>query len=90
MLPLNYAMLDYFVCHDEACVDDVMADLAAEYASFAAFARPRMQEALMTAHKNGLIDEARFDLDAEGELRVYYRASAEQRKVIGAYLGRSH
>lgn len=40
MLPLNYAMLDYFVCHDEAC--------------------------------------------------VYYRASAEQRKVIGAYLGRSH
>ena len=56
MLPLNYAMLDYFVCHDEACVDDVMADLAAEYASFAAFARPRMQEALMTAHKNGLID----------------------------------
>lgn len=90
MLPLNYAMLDYFVCHDEACVDDVMADLAAEYASFVAFARPRMQEALMTAHKNGLIDETRFDLNAEGELRVYYRASAEQRKVIGAYLSRSH
>lgn len=41
MLPLNYAMLDYY-------------------------------------------------LNAEGELRVYYRASAEQRKVIGAYLGRSH
>ena len=87
MLPLNYAMLKYFTCHDEACVDDVMAELAPEYASFAAFTKPRMQEALMTAHKNGLIDEISFDLDAEGELRVFYRADGAQRRTINAYLG---
>ena len=86
MLPLNYAMLDYFVCHDEACVDDVMADLAAEYASFAAFARPRMQEALMTAEKNGLIGESRVDLDKNGDLRVFYSATPEQRDTINSYI----
>lgn len=87
MLPLNYAMLKYFTRHGEACVDDVMAELAPEYASFAAFTRPRMQEALMTAHKNGLIDEARYDLDDDDELRVFYRADRAQQRTINAYLG---
>lgn len=87
MLPLNYAMLKYFTRHGEACVDDVMAELAPEYASFAAFAKPRMQEALMTAHKNGLIDEARYDLDDNDELRVFYRADRAQQRTINAYLG---
>ena len=61
--------------------------LAGEYASFSAFTKPRVQEALMTAEKNGLITESRFDLDVEGELRVFYCASLEQRKTISAYLG---
>ena len=61
--------------------------LAGEYASFSAFTKPRVQEALMRAEKNGLITESRLDLDAEGELRVFYCASLEQRKVISAYLG---
>lgn len=87
MLSLNYAMLKYFTCHDEACVDDVMVELAPEYASFAAFTKPRMQEALMTAHKNGLINEVRYDLDAEDELRVFYRADRAQQRTINAYLG---
>ena len=51
------------------------------------FTKPRMQEALMTARRNGLIDEVRFDLDAEDELRVFYRADSAQRRTISAYLG---
>ena len=31
--------------------------------------------------------ERRLDLYAEGELRVFYCTSLEQRKVISAYLG---
>lgn len=87
MLPLNYAMLRHLICCDEACADDIMTALAGEYASFSAFTKPHVQEALMTAEKNGLITERRLDLDAEGELRVFYCASLEQRKVISAYLG---
>ncbi len=72
MLPLNYAMLRHLICCDEACADDIMTALAGEYASFSAFTKPRVQEALMTAEKNGLITESHLDLDAEGELRVFY------------------
>ena len=77
VLPLNYAMLKYFTCHDEAC---------AEYSSFTAFTKPKMQEALMTAEKNGLISESRFDLDGAGEVRVYYSADQEQRDTINSYI----
>ena len=86
MRPLNYAMLKYFTTVDEASVDDVTKDLEADYSTFTAFKRERMQEALMTAEKNGLISETRVDLDDNGDLRVFYGADAEQRDTINSYI----
>lgn len=86
MRPLNYAMLKYFTTVDEASVDDVMEDLKADYSTFTAFKRDRMQEALMNAEKNGLISETRVDLDDNGDLRVFYGADAEQRDTINSYI----
>ena len=86
MRPLNYAMLKYFTTAGEACVDDVMTALKGDYSSFSAFKRDKMQEALMTAEKNGLIGESRVDLDDNGELRVFYSANAEQRDTINSYI----
>lgn len=86
MRPLNYAMLKYFTTVDEASVDDVMEDLKADYSTFTAFKRDRIQEALMTAEKNGLISETRVDLDDNGDLRVFYGADAEQRDTINSYI----
>ena len=86
MRPLNYAMLKYFTTVDEASVDDVMKDREADYSTFTAFKRERMQEALMTAEKNGLISETRVDLDDNGDLRVFYGADAEQRDTINSYI----
>ena len=40
----------------------------------------------MTAEKNGLIEEARFDLDDAGEVRIYYRATPEQKQSINSYI----
>lgn len=86
MRPLNYATLKYFTTVDEASVDDVMENLKADYSTFTAFKRDRMQEALMTAEKNGLISETRVDLDDNGDLRVFYGADAEQRDTINSYI----
>lgn len=86
MRPLNYAMLKYFTTVDEASVDDVMEGLKADYSTFTAFKRDRMQEALMTAEKNGLISETRVDLDDNGDLRVFYGADAEQHDTINSYI----
>ena len=86
MRPLNYAMLKYFTTEGEACVDDVMTALKGDYSSFSAFKRDKMQEALMTAEKNGLIAESRVDLDSNGDLRVFYSATPEQRDTINSYI----
>lgn len=84
--PLNYAILKHFTTVDEACADDVLEALEGEYSGFAAFTKDKVQEALMTAEKNALIEESRFDLDPAGDLRVYYRATDEQRKTIDSYI----
>lgn len=84
--PLNYAMLTYFTTVDEASVDDVMEALKAEYAGRRAFNRDAMISALMTAEKNGLIEESRIDLDSHDDLLVYYRATEEQKQSINSYI----
>ena len=84
--PLNYAMLTYFTTVDEASVDDVMEALKAEYAGRRAFTRDAMISALMTAEKNGLIEESRVDLDSHDDLLVYYRATEEQKQSINSYI----
>lgn len=84
--PLNYEMLKYFTKVDEASVDEVMDALKADYSHHRAFNKKAMVEALMTAEKNGLITESRFDLDPKGEVRVYYSADDDQKQQINSYI----
>lgn len=85
-LPLNYAMLKYFTTVDEASVEEVMDALKGTYASHRAFTRDGMTDSIMTAEKNGLLEEARTTLDAHGDLLIYYRATAEQKQTINSYI----
>ena len=82
MMPLNYAILMHFTEVERASADDVIAALAPQYGRFRGLRKPAVVEALMTAEKNGLLEEAGYDLDAAGELRVYYCANAESRAAI--------
>lgn len=84
--PLNFEMLKYFTTVDEASVDEVMDALKANYSNHRAFNKKSMVEALMTAEKNGLIAESRFDLDPKGDVRIYYSADADQRQQINSYI----
>lgn len=86
MKPLNYAVLKYFTTVEEACADDVMAALKSEYGHFKAFNKEAMISAIMTAEANGLLEETRFDMDANSELRVYYRAHEEGAATINKYI----
>ena len=86
MKPLNYAILKYFTKVNEACADDVMNALKADYSHFKAFKKGAMISAIMTAEANGLLEETRFDMDANNELRVYYRASEEGAQTINHYI----
>ena len=86
MAPLNYAILKLFTKVEEACADCVIDALKGQYGSYKAFKKPAIIEALMTAEANGLIEETRFDLDDNNELRVYYRAHEEGAATINKYI----
>lgn len=84
--PLNYAILKYFTKIKDACADDVINALKAEYGNYRALSKKAVINALMTAEANGLIEETRFDLDSNGELRVYYHAHKEGAETINKYI----
>ena len=86
MKPLNYAILKYFTKFSEACADDVIKSLKGQYGSFKALNKKAVINALLTAEANGLIEETRFDLDNNNELRVYYHAHAEGAETINKYI----
>ena len=88
MLPFNYAILKLFLTVEEADADMVMETLADEYRKSRQFRKSTVIEALMTAEANGLLAETRFDLDAEQQLRVYYRVTEEGRTMIERYIGK--
>ena len=86
MRPLYYAMLKWMTTVNEACVADAIDALKGEYGSFK-MCRPKpMQEALMTAEKNGLLEEYSFDLDANNDLRVYYKVTDYGKQMINDYI----
>ena len=86
MKPLYYAMLKWMTTVNEACVADAIDALKGEYGSFK-MCRPKpMQEALMTAEKNGLLEESSFDMDEHNELRVYYKVIEYGKQMINDYI----
>ncbi|WP_138204248.1 hypothetical protein [Haloimpatiens lingqiaonensis] len=86
MKPLNYAILKYFTKVEEACADDVIEALKGEYGNFKALKKNAVITALMTAEANGLLEEKRFELDENNELRVYYHAHEDGAATINKYI----
>jgi len=86
MKPLNYAILKHFTKVKEACAEDVIEALKGEYGNFKALKRPAVIEAIMTAEANGLLEETRYEMGDDGELRVYYHAHAEGAATINNYI----
>lgn len=86
MMPLNYAILKYFTKVEEACAEDVINALKDTYGNFKALNKKDVITALMTAEANGLIEETRFELDKNNELKVYYHAHEEGAATINKYI----
>jgi DNA-binding PadR family transcriptional regulator len=86
MLPLNYALLKLFEDGSEHSAASAMAALSGEYGRFRAFKLAAVVEALMSAEKNGVLEESRCELDDAGSLQVYYAASAYGQGMIRRYI----
>ena len=85
-LPLDCAVLKYFTTVEEASVVEVMEALKDEYSDYRPFTRKGVSEVLMTGVVNGMLKETRYELESNGELKVYYHANEEGRGIINKYL----
>jgi len=85
MKPLNFAILKFFTDGKEHCRKDVQEALKADYSGFKAFKDKQMDEALMTACSNGLIEESRLDM-VDGSLVIYYKANQDGIDAINSYI----
>jgi hypothetical protein len=86
MLPLNYAILKLFENGDEYDVQEVMSKLKGDYGSFRAFKSAAVNESLMSAEQNGLLDAVNYALDDHNELHVYYKANDYGSDMIKNYI----
>lgn len=86
MKPLYYSMLLLFKDGKERCVNDVIEELKPEYAHFKMLKFAAVQEGLMTANNNGLLDETKFDLDENGNLRVYWKVNDYGMQMMNTYI----
>lgn len=84
--PLNYAIIKLFMDGKSRCAEDVAAELAADYQGHRLLAVPAIDEALMTAKENGLLDEARFESSDDAGIRVFYRMTDYGRNMVNRYL----
>ncbi|MDD6311035.1 MAG: hypothetical protein PUB09_03775 [Firmicutes bacterium] len=88
MKPLFFAMLKLYAKNvgKEYSRVDVQEALKATYGGFKAFKDKDMDAALMTACSNGIIHEARYELDAAGKLVIYYSCTQDEADVIDSYI----
>lgn len=86
MKPLNYAILKYFTKYKKSSVHDVMEVLKDDYKSFKSFNKNGIENALMTAEANGLIEEVHAELDSNGNLIIYYEANEESKNIINNFI----
>lgn len=84
--PLNFAMLKYMTTVEKANPAQVIEALKADYAGRRELQPNGMLIAMMTAKENGLLEEHSYELDANGELVMYFTAPAECADEINRYI----
>ena len=86
MMPLNFAILKLFTDGRTASPEQVVDALQADYASYKALNKKAVLNTLLTAVSNGLLEEAGFELDENGELRIYFRSNKDGIAAINSYI----
>jgi len=86
MRPLNYAILKLFENGEEIDVQTVMTKLEGDYQSFRAFKVKAVNESLMSAEKNGMLEESKWELDDKDRLHVYYKVTDYGIDMIKGYI----
>ncbi len=85
-MPLYFAIMKHFESGKADCVEGVMDALRNDYGSYKLFTEKDIEESLATAKENGLLDECDWQLDENGNLKVFYQANDFGKDMIAKYL----
>ena len=86
MKPLYYAIMKYMTNVDKASNLDVINALKNEYGNFKMLRPEAVEEALMTAKANGILDEAGVELEEENKLIIFYKVTDYGREMINRFI----
>jgi DNA-binding transcriptional ArsR family regulator len=86
LLPIRSRTLHFVSTMDKVCVDDLIKGLKADYGNERQFTKTNFSNHLLNLEANGLLDEVNYDLDKDGQLRVYYKINDEGINTVNRYL----
>lgn len=86
LLPVRTAVLKYLYDKHEGDVNDIMAALKPLYGNEKQFIKSRFVDHVMSLEANGLINEAGYGLDDNGELIVRYKINEDGINTINKYV----
>ena len=86
MKPLYYAIMKYMTKVDKASNLDVINALKNGYGNFKMLRPEAVEEALMTAKANGILDEAGVELEEENKLIIFYKVTDYGREMINRFI----
>lgn len=84
--PLYYAIILHFLDGKTDSAQSVVQALSPNYGGYRLLTLKDVEEALGTAKENGLLEEADFLMDEDGELRIDYRMTEFGRDMVQRYL----
>lgn len=84
--PLYYAIVLHFLDGRADSARGVVEALSPNYGGYRLLTLKDVEEALATAKENALLEEANYQMDEDGELRIDYRMTEFGRDTVQRYL----
>ncbi|KHD45958.1 hypothetical protein ACVRZD_08010 [Streptococcus hongkongensis] len=88
LLPARTAVLNYMNKVPEADVRQVMEALKGQYGQEKQFTEPLFLEHLMSLECNGYLEQASYDLDDKGQLRINFKITDDGRFAVQKYIAK--
>lgn len=88
LLPARTAVLNYMNKVPQADVSQVMEALKEKYGQEKQFTEPLFLEHLMSLECNGYLEQASYDLDEAGLLRINFKITEEGRLAVQKYISK--
>lgn len=90
LLPARTAVLNYLYEVKNADISQIMEALKPLYGGEHQFSKKLYTDHVMSLEANGLVNISSYDLDKDGELRVYYEINDDGRSAVDKYVDKKY